>query len=119
MRRFDVYGFRDLDLAEAAAFVESAAGVRMWLRDSSYRGIYYCAGEGAKKDFDLETNEEGASWYSRFPEYRVILMVNDVPDMDAIREKLTAGREDPVFLRSRVLEDPPPDDDEDDDGEEE
>lgn len=119
MSRYDVYGFRDLDLDEAAAFVESALGVGMQLRDSSYRGLYYCAGAGANKDFDLETNEEGASWYSRFPEYRVILMVNDVPGMDDIREKLTAGRDDPAFLRSRVIEDPPPDEDEDDDDAEE
>lgn len=118
MSRYDVYGFRGPGLDEAAAFVEGALGIRMSLRDSSYRGLYYCAGAGVDKDFVLEANEEGASWHSRFPEYPVILMVNDVPDMDAIREKLTAGRGDPAFLRSRVIEDPPPDEEDEDDEEE-
>lgn len=100
MQRYDVYGFRAASLEAAAALVEAALGIRMFRRDSSYRGVYYCAGEGVAKDYMLEVNAEGSRWHSRYPQYGVILMVNNLPAMDAIREKLTAGHREPDFLHS-------------------
>jgi hypothetical protein len=108
-RRYDVYGFRNSSLEEAAAFVESALGIRLMRRDSAYRGIYYCAGEGVAHDYLLQTNDEEARWHSQYPQYGVILMVNNLPDMDAIREMLTSGRSDPAFLRSILHVGEPPD----------
>ncbi len=43
MRRYDVYGFQSSQLEDAATFVESVLGIHLRYRDSSYRGIYYCA----------------------------------------------------------------------------
>lgn len=109
MHRYDLYGFRNGDLSEAAAFLEGVLGIRLIRRDSSYRGIYYRAGTGIANDYLLQKNDEEARWHSTYPEYLVILMVNDVPDMDFIREKLTSSRDDPVFLRSIVHTKEPPD----------
>jgi hypothetical protein len=109
MRRYDVYGFRNPSLEEAAAFVESALGIRLMRRDSSYRGIYYCAGEGVAHDYLLQTNDEEARWHSQYPQYGVTLMVNNFPDMDVIRERLTSGRSDPAFLHSIIRSGEPPD----------
>ncbi len=116
MQRYDVYGFSNPDIKDAAAFVEKALGVSLTPRDSSYRGgLYYCAGEGTANDYLLESNSEGSTWHSRYPEYEITLMVNKLPEMDTIREKLTAGRTDPVFLHSIIRERPhdEPDDESD------
>ena len=102
MRRYDVYGFHNPNIEDAAAFIENALGVRLRLRDSSYRGIYYRGGEGRSNDYVLQTNDENARWHSRYPEYKLTLMVNDLPEMDAIREKLAAGQGAPVFLESII-----------------
>lgn len=106
MRRYDLYGFRNKSLEEAAALIENALGIQLMLRDSTYRGIYYCAGRGVENDYLLQTNDEGARWYSQYPEYGVILMVNNLPEMDSIREKLTSGRSEIIFLRSIVHQEP-------------
>jgi len=107
MRRYDVYGFRGRSLDDAAALVTRALGIPLTLRESSYRGLYYCAGEGVSNDYLLQSNDEEARWHTRYPEYGVTLMVNDLPEMDAIRGKLTSGRSDPVFLHSIVHEEEP------------
>lgn len=102
-RRYDIYGFQNSSLEEAATLVEQTLGVRLTLRDSSYRGIYYCAGSGATNDYFLQTNGEEARWHSRYPEYKLTLAVNDLPDMDRIKEKLTArGGGEPTFLHSII-----------------
>jgi hypothetical protein len=96
---YDLYGFRDLDLEAARMFVESALGVRLRLRDSMYRGIYY-RGEGdLAETFILERNDTS----TQYPGYPVRLQVNDATDMGAIRDKLTS---DPqvVLLRSKTLD---------------
>lgn len=108
MRRYDVYGFSDASLEEAAALVESALGIRLARRDSDYRGIYYSAGEGVTNDYLLQKNDENSRWRSRYPQYGVTLMVSNLPDMDSIREKLTSGRSDPVLLHSIVQTEEPP-----------
>jgi len=118
MRRYDIYGFTNPGLEDAAAFVESALGIHLRRRDSSYRGIYYCASVRAPQDYLLEANEEGARWYSQYPHYGVTLMVNDLPDMDAIRAKLTTGDNAPVFLHSIIHTEEPPDEYPADDDEE-
>jgi hypothetical protein len=102
MKRYDKYGFRNTSLEEAVKFVEGALGIQMRLRDSSYRGLYYCAGNGPLCDYSLDRNE-GETFHSKYPDYSVILQVNNVPDMDAIKEKLTAGRTDPVMFESETV----------------
>ena len=113
MRQYDEYGFRTASLEEAVAFVESVLGIQLRLRDSSYRGIYYCAGNGSMCDYLLQRNAE-ETFSPRYSDYSVILQVNNVPDMDTIREKLTAGRTDPVLLDSQTLPDRPEEDEDDD-----
>jgi hypothetical protein len=109
MRRYDVYGVRNPSLEEAATLVERTLGIRLLRRDSLYRGIYYSAGEGVANDYLLQTNDEESRWHSQYPEYGVILMVNNLPNMDSIREKLTSGRGDPVLLRSIIHTEESPD----------
>ncbi len=106
-RRYDVYGFRTASLEEAAEIVLGALGIAMSLRDSSYRGLYYSAGPGAGHPYLLQANGEGARWYRQFGEFGVTLMVSDQPDMDAIHDKLTAGRTEPVLLHTIVHTDDP------------
>ncbi len=113
MRRYDVYGFREAGLDEAARWVHEALGIALARRDSSYRGVYYAAGHAP--EYLLQENGPEARWHSRFPEFGVTLMVSNVPAMDEVRERLTAGRADPVLLHTIVLPDEPDDEDEEDD----
>lgn len=111
MPRYDVYGFRQASLEEAVSFVERVLGIPFTRRDSSYRGIYYRAGSGIDRNYVLQTNDEEARWHRDYPEYGVTLMVNDQPDMDGIREKLTSDPDDPhrpVFLHSIIHTKEPP-----------
>jgi hypothetical protein len=112
VRRFDVYGFRSPDLESAAATVAAALGVRMELRDSMYRGLYYRPATGDPYALCLESNAPGARWHARYPGYGATLSVNDLPDMDAVRLRLTAGGDGPVYLHSTLLPDELPDEDE-------
>lgn len=107
MSRYDLYGSPHLSLEDAALAAESALGIRLELRDSSYRGIYYRAGAGRENNYLLQSNSEGHRWHSRFPQYPVLLMVSELPAMDAIRDKLTAGTGF-NFLHSIVHTEPPP-----------
>jgi hypothetical protein len=94
-------------LKEAAALVESALGIHLTLRDSLYRGIYYCTGERVVNDYLLQINDEKSRRHT-YPEYGVTLMVNNLAHMDAIRKELTSGRSDPVLLRTIIsMEDLP------------
>lgn len=108
MSKYDLYGCPHLSLEEAALAAESALGIRLELRDSSYRGVYYRAGAGRANNYLLHSNKAGDRWHSRFPHYPVLLMVGELPGMDAIRDKLTAGAGF-VFLHSIVQTEPPPD----------
>jgi hypothetical protein len=99
MRRYDIYGFRNQTLEEAALLVERSLNIHLMRRDSSYRGIYYCAGEGFVNDYLLQMNDEEPR---RFSEYDVTLIVSNLADMDAMREKLISSSSDVVFLGSII-----------------
>jgi hypothetical protein len=62
----------------------------------------------------LTVNDDTSGWQRTFPDYGVILDVTEMPDMDAIRDRLTADHDEPVLLRS-VVKDHPDDNDNDDD----
>jgi hypothetical protein len=117
MRRYDVYGFRSMALDAAAEMVERALGVRLWQRDSSYRGTYYSGGVGAGHEYLLERNGDGARWHREFADYPVTLMINDLPDMDGLQQRLVGGRSEPVLLRTIVSTTEPPEELEPDDDE--
>lgn len=104
MNRYDLFGFSDVSLEKAAAFVERAICVTMKLRDSSYRGIYYY-GRIADGEYFLERNIEGGRWWKSYPNYQVTLMVCNRPDMDSIKDRLTANGPDPMFLKSIFVAD--------------
>ena len=108
--RYDLYGFRDLDLEQACAFVESALGIRLQRRESSYRGVYYRSDGDQRKSFVLERDDTS----TRFPDYRVRLSINDTAEMDAIRDKLTSGSGQAVLLDSETIDGS--DDDQSDNG---
>jgi hypothetical protein len=110
MRRYDVYGFRTLNLEEAVKFVENALSIGLEERDSSYWGVYYRAGEGGARNFMVYENKVGQWHTPQYRGYRVILLVNNLHNMDEIQRKLTEGRSEPALLRSRTYPDEPPDD---------
>lgn len=111
MSRFDVYGFRGMTLDEARDQVQRALGVALELRESEWwGGVYYCRRRGTARDLMLYSNVSGEWSGPEHREFRVILQVNDVPEMDAIRQRLTAGGPDPVLLRSNEYPDRAEDD---------
>jgi hypothetical protein len=101
-RRYDTYGFKGSSLEEAAVTVEDLLGVELEQRESSYRGIYYCAGKTHRRDLLLYKN---AGSNPAFTGYSVILDVNLLSNMDEIQSKLTA-RGEVVLLETKVLPDP-------------
>jgi hypothetical protein len=113
MERYDLYGFRGMDILQAIKYIEGSLGIIMGPRESSYRGVYYVS-KGDGSAHVLEENDENGDWLRKYPEYQVTLTVKDIPDMDGTRDRLTSGVDDPVFLESRFYE-PQPDDDDDDD----
>jgi len=109
--RFDVYGFRTDDLEEARNRVEESLSIRLRTGDSSYWGLYYLCGSGARRDYMLYRNTTGEWSTGVGANFGVILLVNNVPEMDHVRQRLVDGGDDPVLLRSRDY----PDSDDDDD----
>jgi hypothetical protein len=109
-KRYDTYGFRTT-LDEAAAFVASALGIDLDTGDSSYYGgSYYRFIPEADRRLRLYNNVDarsGAIVRSAHSEYPVLLEVSNLEDMDAVRKRLTEGREDPLLLVSRELDDEP------------
>jgi hypothetical protein len=104
--RFDVYGFRGMTLDEAREHVRRALGVELELRESDWwGGVYYCRRRGTARELMLYANVVGEWSGPGHREFRVILQVNDVPGMDDIRQRLTAGGPDPVLLRSNEYAD--------------
>lgn len=101
-QRFDLYGFRNHSLEQAAALVEAALDIRLARRDSSYRGIYYSGRVRGPQDCLLQANDSGSRWRTQYPDIDVTLMISDLPDMDAVREKLTHRRDGPVLLKTIV-----------------
>lgn len=110
-RRYDVYGFRNTTLDAASKLVERALGIPLELRESSYRGIYYCGGPGIGQRFLLQENDEASRWHVQFGEFGVTLMISEQADMDSIRERFAAQGEEPVLLRTIVHADEEPNED--------
>jgi catechol 2,3-dioxygenase-like lactoylglutathione lyase family enzyme len=109
-KRYDKYGFKSSSIEEAKRFVEDVLGIRLDRHDSSYWGVYFSFSRGSGHDYMLYENSGEYLQHSAYREYPVMLNVNDVEQMDEIKQALTAGRTEPVCLRSKVVPDPPPDD---------
>ena len=108
MIRYDVYGFKTLNLEEALSLVERTLGTHLDMRDSSYWGTYYCAGRRSIRDLMLYKNEQGEWHTPDYKMYGVILLVNELDDMDEICHKLTSNRTEPILLKSRIYPDESP-----------
>ena len=115
MRRYDTYGFHDGNLERLAKIVEQLLDIRLRPRDSLYRGIYYRGGDHLGEGYILEENGVDAQWHTLYPEYKALLSVNELPDMDTIREKLTLAGGGAVFLRSEISPDLPDEDESEED----
>lgn len=111
--RHDLYGFETATLDEALAVVEAAIGASLEERDSSYyAGTYYRlrlgSGRGVRLYKNLDPNT-GAHVRSMYASFSILLEIDDVPEMDAIAERLAGAHPAPVRLSSRVM----PDDEDD------
>lgn len=103
-RRHDVYGFGDMPLEEALFLVGGTLGIPVWERDGSFPGVYDSPERCGRKSFDLDLSSGMAVWKVRYPDHRAILVITDLPDMDAVREKLTGGSGAATFLFSKTSE---------------
>lgn len=102
--RHDVYGFGDMPLEEALFFVGRRLGIPVWERDGSFPGVYDSPDRCGGKSYELELSCGMAVWKARYPDHRAILVITDLPDMDAAREKLTGGSGGATFLCSETSE---------------
>jgi hypothetical protein len=105
-QRYDLYGFKTMDLEEAKRFVEGALGITFeWDKSSIWgSGGFYCVRNGEVWDYILYRNVGDKPEHPRYREYGVILSVDHVPDMDEIQRKLTEGRAEPKHLRTQRIE---------------
>jgi hypothetical protein len=104
MARYDVYGIKNGDLEETALFINNVLGISLAMRDSLYRGIYYCDSIVAGSEYLLRTNTpEYSEWHTEAPGYGLLLFVSDLPDMDTISKKLLSSRDDLALLKSKSM----------------
>jgi hypothetical protein len=110
-KRFDIYGFGDATLDQAKRVVEAALGIVLARRESSYRGVYFRAGEPNGPGLDLYSNVRDGTWLSQQERgHVVVLSIQDTGDMDELPRRVGAGARPPTLLRSRIVRGP--DDDE-------
>jgi hypothetical protein len=87
-RRYDLYGWRDLSLDEAARRVERALSIRLEPRESTYRGGAYYAWDGddgwpIAGELIVQANapdDEGYLAEAEHPNHRTLLYASRVPD---------------------------------------
>jgi hypothetical protein len=111
MRRFDTYGFKTMNIDQAAAFVEEALSLTLSIRETSFIGAYYWFETELEQEVRIVSNygPQAPDWgYEAFRNCAVIMNVANFDDMDDVRQKLTEGRDDPFLLESKIL--PPRDD---------
>jgi hypothetical protein len=84
--------------------METALGITLELRDSTYAGLYYSGTIAHQRAFKLHENDEQYTYYREHSDHGVILSVNDIEGMDEIQRKLSAGTE-ATLLRTKVLPD--------------
>src|SRR6516165_511709 len=89
----DLYGFRANDLEAARSSVETALGVKLDPRNSSYRGgDYYCKSTQDKDEVLLQTNNDGEEdgWAEEdYKEFGVLLRVYSPEHGDKYKKALT------------------------------
>lgn len=111
--RYDMYGFQSMRLDEAAILVQNALGIQLTEGESSYyAGRYFRYRLSSGRELKLYRNHDPASGSvvrSEFASHGVVLEVSDLDAMETIEIKLTSGRDEPVLLRSRTIEDDPED----------
>ncbi len=104
--RYDVYGSRELDLADLEVLVPQQLGLAFSLHESTYWGLYSLWGSPVGERIRIVGNvvdEDGELLEEDFPEYRSFVYVDRNLRPDVIRERLL-GIEGLRHLRTRTLE---------------
>jgi len=103
VRRFQLYGWRDLPLADACGVLAGATGATFDLHDSDYRGGEYYAGRGrGGEEITVQENaadDEGYLVEPDFPGHRTLAYVT-TGDEDPGRHLEAEGLE---LLRDEVV----------------
>jgi hypothetical protein len=105
MGYFDLYGFRNRNIAEVRDAVERALNLPMALHDSSYVGEYYRYGNVGEESIEICENsvdEEGEWPENSFQDFPTLLYVHETDRPEAIQEMLTNSTE-AVLLRRDEL----------------
>ena len=105
LRGFDLYGWRSITMDAATAAVAEALDVRFGPRDGPPWGRYFSTGLPGRERFEVTPNRDadGGPAEPSFPEYAVLLHVQDTTRSDELRAALArvAGLE---HLRSEQRE---------------
>lgn len=104
---FDLYGFKSDDLAKACHEVEKALNIHMELHESLHHGEYYLwRNIPLPEEITIERNldEEQELKEDNYPEIKIIVYVSHFNNVDEIRQKLTRGIPEIIFLEREEIE---------------
>lgn len=106
-KHYYVYGFAHNDLEQVRSDVERALGVQLAPHDSMYRGgLYYRQGNSGAENLILQYNynpEEGEYTEEQYPEYPILLYVNQPRDPSSIEKKIQEGLPSFKLLSHSIL----------------
>jgi hypothetical protein len=107
MKKWDLYGFKKIDLEDARISIEKALGLSMESHESLYRcGNYYRFGNDGEENFILQKNFDpfDNKWLEEEGEgLEVILYVNETSRAEEIERLLTERIPEITLLRREVL----------------
>lgn len=108
MSSFDLYGFRNHDMALARGILESVLNIKLLERESDYQGgLYYLSGDSSgehyllKRNIDLADNEPAEP---TFHKYSIIFYVNDTQQSDILKSRINEKAPDFILLRSEQFD---------------
>ncbi|MEO7496586.1 MAG: hypothetical protein ABIT83_11450 [Massilia sp.] len=108
MAIYDLYGSSSNELESARASLESAFGINFSAHDSEYYGgDYFRWGKSSEEHLVLKRNIDpidGDPAEQSFPDYRILLYVNESPRWQFFRERIIEKATCFVLLRHEDLE---------------
>ena len=106
--RYATYGFVSGSLEEVCRLIEHTLGIALVERDSSYYGgTYYKYTAEPGRELKIYLNHDSVMdrlIHERYRDYRIILEISALDDMEGIERKVTHLPGDPVLLESCVLQ---------------
>jgi capsid portal protein len=95
MAIYDLYGIKSTTINDARDLVERLLSLKFEEHDSDYhRGQYFLCGQMGQENFEIKVNldpYEDVPNEDDFPEYEILLYVNDTPRSGELRAALTSS----------------------------